>query len=228
MFAFFDIELDGEESISQRRKPSRTSSAEISPPSPTSLRRGYTFSSQSEESYGLQLLSGVSADIQVQEAPNIIIPIAILRSVGSWLTSSSRNSNDVSGLQGGGLSWEPQQISRCLDAGAVDVLTIPLSRARIEGLLVHAYRTRKTAQKDMSRFLARRKLRKHSWVGVHDEQPYAYLREAMVSKLMKGICSPEDVIEEFQDRYVPPLYFLHMPSLTGTGSLISNLDVKST
>lgn len=203
MFAFFDIELDGEESVLQRRKASRTSSFEMSPPSPTSLRHGFTFSSQSEESYGLQLLSGVSADIQVQDAPNIIVPIAVLRSVGSWPTSSPRNSNGVSsGLQNGGLSWEPQQISRCLDAGAVDVLTMPLSKARIEGLLVHAYRTRKTAQKEMTRFLARRKLRKHSWVGVHDAQPYAYLREAMVSKLMKGICNPDDVIEEFQDRYV--------------------------
>lgn len=196
VFAFFDIEIDGGESIVTRRKPSRTSSTEISPPSPTSLRRGFTFSSQSEESYGLQLLSGVSADIQVQETPNVIIPIAVLRPS----PSSPRNSRELHLPNGSVLSSEPQQVSRCLDAGAVDVLTMPLNKSRIEGLLVHAYRTRKVAQKEFTRFLARKKSRKHSWVGVHDEQPYAYLREAMVSKLMKGICNPEEVIEEFQDR----------------------------
>ena len=30
--------------------------------------------------------------------------------------------------------------------------------------------------------------RKRSWVGIDDQKPYAYLREAMVSGLMDGIC----------------------------------------
>ncbi|KAJ4286127.1 3',5'-cyclic-nucleotide phosphodiesterase [Kalmusia sp. IMI 367209] len=34
---------------------------------------------------------------------------------------------------------------------------------------------------------------KLSWVGVNDQKPYAYLREAMVSSLMGGICNPETV-----------------------------------
>lgn len=178
VFAFLDIELNGEESVLARRKASRTSSSDFSPPSPASQRHAFTFSSQSEESYGLQLMSGVSADIQVQEAPNIIIPVAILRSAGSGIPCTSGQPSDVAASDCR-LSSEAQQISRCLDAGAVDVLTMPLEKSRIQGLLVHAYRTRKTAQKEMSRFLAKRKLRKHSWVGVHDEQPYAYLREAM-------------------------------------------------
>ena len=180
VFAFFDIEPDGEESTFTRRKVSRTSSYEISisPSSPTSPRHGFTFSSQSSESYGLQLMSGVSADIQVQEAPNTIIPIAVLRSAGSRILWTSEPSGDGS-VTDDRLSPEPRQIARCLDAGAVDVLTMPLNKSRIEGLLVHACRTRKAAQKEMSRFLTRRKLKKHSWVGVYDEQPYAYLREAM-------------------------------------------------
>lgn len=172
VFAFFDIELAGEESVLARRKASRTSRAsvtsslEMSPPSPASFRQGLTFASQSEDSYGLHLLSGVSADIQVQEAPNIIIPIAVLR-----CGDAEENAAD--------LLAEPEEMAKCLDAGAVDVMTTPLVKARVDGLLTHAYRTRKTAQKQQSRFLARRRLRKLSWVGVHDEQPYAYLREAM-------------------------------------------------
>ncbi|XHF98202.1 hypothetical protein AWENTII_001767 [Aspergillus wentii] len=195
VFAFFDIDLGTDEIGPARRKISRASWSETSPPSPSSLRHGFTFSSQSEETYGLQLLSGVSADIQVQESPNVIVPVAVLRTVSAGMTSSpvEQPSRNI-------LTADPHQITRCLDAGAVEVLTTPLDRSRVQGLVVHAYRTRKSAQKEQSRFLARRKLRKHSWVGVHDEQPYAYLREAMVSKLMKGICDPEEVIEEFQDR----------------------------
>ncbi|KAK1145919.1 3',5'-cyclic-nucleotide phosphodiesterase [Aspergillus melleus] len=195
IFAFFDIDMNGDESGLARRKSSRGSWPEIAPPSPTSLHRQFTFSSQSEGTYDLKLLSGLSADIQVQESPNLIVPVAILRSPQGVPTSAPaeepRGNVSIPG---------PHQISRCLDAGAVDVLAAPLDKARVQGLIVHAFRTRKSALKEQSRFLSRKKLRKHSWVGVHDEQPYAYLREAMVSKLMKGICNPEEFIEEFQDR----------------------------
>ncbi|OJJ47848.1 hypothetical protein ASPZODRAFT_15295 [Penicilliopsis zonata CBS 506.65] len=214
IFAFFDIDLSSDDSASSRRKLSRTSWSELdtAPPSPSaiSLRRGFTFSSQSEEAYGLQLLSGVSADIQVRDGPNLIIPIAILRSPATNLARQTLEETDGDldldqqpkqhQQHRDILSAEPRHVSRCLDAGALDVLTSPLDRSRTHGLLVHAYRTRKTAQKELSRFMAKRKLRKQSWVGVHGEQPYAYLREAMVSKLMKGICNPEEVIEEFQER----------------------------
>lgn len=194
IFAFFDIDVNGDESGLTRRKSSRGSWPEVAPPSPSSLRRGFTFSSQSEGTFDLKLLSGLSADIQVQESPNLIVPVAILRS--SWATPTSIPVDP----QPINTAPEPQQISKCLDAGAIDVLATPLDRARVQGLVVHAFRARKSGLKEQSRFMSRKKLRKHSWVGVHDEQPYAYLREAMVSKLMKGICNPEDVIEEFQDR----------------------------
>ncbi|KAH1545945.1 hypothetical protein KXX57_004198 [Aspergillus fumigatus] len=195
IFAFFDIELGhSEDSVRDRRKASRASWPDAGPPSPTSIRRGFTFSAQSDSSYGLQLLSGVSADIQVSEIPNLIIPIAVLRHSPNEPTSDPTSQPSATPLS------NPQQISKCLDAGAVDVLSTPLDRSRVQGLIVHAYRVRKSARREQSRFLARKKSRKQSWVGVHDEQPYAYLREAMVSKLMKGICNPEEVIEEFQDR----------------------------
>ncbi|KAE8144267.1 high affinity cAMP phosphodiesterase [Aspergillus avenaceus] len=194
IFAFFDVDLSSDEASMSRRKSSRGSWPEVTPPSPASLRRGFTFSSQSEGTHDLKLLSGLSADIQVQESPNLIVPVAILRSTSIVPTSAPLDQQRNIAIP------EPQQISKCLDAGAVDVLALPLDRARVLGLVVHAFRARKSALKEQSRFLSRKKLRKHSWVGVHDEEPYAYLREAMVSKLMKGICNPEEVIEEFQDR----------------------------
>ena len=33
-----------------------------------------------------------------------------------------------------------------------------------------------------------------------EEKPYAYLREAMVRKLLKGICDPQEFIEDYQHR----------------------------
>ncbi|KAK2765356.1 3',5'-cyclic-nucleotide phosphodiesterase [Arachnomyces sp. PD_36] len=199
IFAIFDVGFHGG---SNRRTGSLSADTQLEmsllPPniSPYNL----TFSSQSEESYGLQLLSRVSADLQVQEGPKLIIPIAILRSKEAAAGSSQApeieeqsSSQSVAGL-------DSRLIARCLDAGATDVLTAPLHKSRVEGLVVHGYRVHKAALKELSGFLASRKLRKQSWVGVHDQQPYAYLREAMVSKLMKGICNPEEVVEDFQDR----------------------------
>ncbi|KAJ5964095.1 uncharacterized protein N7479_003971 [Penicillium vulpinum] len=202
IFAFFEVDFSGEESNLARRKASRGSWTDNAPPSPGSIHRTFTFSTQSDEARGLSLLSGVSNDIQAQDGPNLVIPVAILR----LPTPDASSDNAVTGPTSqphsqGPLTMEHKQIARCLDAGAVDVLTTPLDRSRIQGLVVHAYRTRKAAQREMSRFLARRKQRKLSWVGVHDEQPYSYLREAMVSKLMKGICNPEEVIhDEFQEQ----------------------------
>jgi 3',5'-cyclic-nucleotide phosphodiesterase len=123
----------------------------------------------------LQLLSGVSADIQVSEIPNLVIPIAVLR----HSHAPNEPTSDPTAQPSATPLSDPQQISKCIDAGAVDVLSTPLDRTRVQGLIVHAYRVHKSARKEQSRFLARKKSRKQSWVGVHDEQPYAYLREAM-------------------------------------------------
>lgn len=200
IFAFFSIDFSSDDSNLARRKAGRASWTDTAPPSPGSIQRTFTFSSHSDDSPGLSLLSGVSNDIQVQDGPNLVIPIAILRAAGSSAPSDTATEPASEPQAKNPVTLEHKQIARCLDAGAVDILLTPLDPARIQGLVVHAYRTRRTAQKEMSRFLAHKKLRKLSWVGVHDEQPYAYLREAMVSKLMKGICNPEEIIDEFQDR----------------------------
>ncbi|KAL3481209.1 hypothetical protein BJX99DRAFT_180968 [Aspergillus californicus] len=193
IFAFFDIDLNTEDAPSlSRRSTTRGSWAE--PPSPAPIHRGFTFSSQNDGSSDLKLLAGLSTDLHVQESSNLIIPVAILRPLPRDTTSTPNNKRqDVT------YTPPPHHISKCLDAGAVDVLPAPLDNARVTSLVIHAYRVRKSALREKSRFMSRRKMRKHSWVGVHDEQPYSYLREAMVSKLMKGICNPEDIVDELQD-----------------------------
>ncbi|KAF5717795.1 high affinity 3',5'-cyclic-nucleotide phosphodiesterase [Fusarium globosum] len=62
------------------------------------------------------------------------------------------------------------------------------NRQLIRSLEICAYRAHRDAAKEQSTLLEIRQGRKRSWVGVNEEKPFAYLREAMVSGLMKGIC----------------------------------------
>jgi len=86
---------------------------------------------------------------------------------------------------------------RYLDVGAVDVLTSPLRQERLPSLGIHAYRAHKDASKDHRALLEMKRGRKRSWVGVDDQEPYAYLREAMVSGLMDRICKVGGDAEPF-------------------------------
>ena len=91
---------------------------------------------------------------------------------------------------------------RYLDAGAADVLTSPLLPERVQGLPVHAYRVfREVTREDAGSVLTKRN-RKLSWIGIEEERPFAYLREAMVSGLMEGICNPESVGDAHGSRCV--------------------------
>jgi hypothetical protein len=97
------------------------------------------------------------------------------------------------------------RLARYLDAGAVDVLMSPVSKDSAHGLVIHAYRMHKEVTREEASFLATKRNRKLSWVGTNDAKPYAYLREAMVSNLMSGICNPEAVGDSLDSRYpLPP------------------------
>lgn len=87
----------------------------------------------------------------------------------------------------------PELVRTCLEYGAADVMTSPLQPQNIESLEVHAYRAQQAAAREQDALLQMRKNRKRSWVGVDTGgKPFAYLREAMVSGLMRGICRLDD------------------------------------
>lgn len=179
IFAIFDVGYYG----SNRRNATLSADSQFDisllPPNTSPSHHNLTFSSQSEESYGLQLLSRVAADLQVQEGPKLIIPIAILRSTEPRAKSPPSPVREEQSTSQSVVGLDSRLVARCLDAGATDVLSSPLHKSRVEGLVVHGYRVHKAALKELSGFLASRKRRKQSWVGVHDQQPYSYLREAM-------------------------------------------------
>lgn len=92
-----------------------------------------------------------------------------------------------------GRSSRPDLVRTCLDYGAVDVMTSPLQPQNIDSLEVHAYKAHQAAAREREAVLQVRKNRKRSWVGVDTGgKPFAYLREAMVSGLMRGICRLDD------------------------------------
>jgi 3',5'-cyclic-nucleotide phosphodiesterase len=199
------IELD-EYSVSKNLMPTialidipsteniRDPSAYSRSPSPFSTRHdsGVSPDPNDELVYGLPLLQHIASEIQKQNLSKLVVPIALTASPDRRLLSSSTSntafptSEDVSLASDitrvnmpGGMLAEQGRISRYLDAGAVDVLTSPISRDRVTGLGIHAYRAHKEVAREQSAFLAVKRGRKRSWVGVDDEKPYAYLREQM-------------------------------------------------
>jgi 3',5'-cyclic-nucleotide phosphodiesterase len=185
------------------------------PASPTSslkppLGRQLTFSSEADESYGLQLLSRIASDLQVDEGVKLVIPVALVRMKRKGPSESpiahtrfsypSEKSPISLSHDNKPSSVDPQMMLQCLDAGALDVVPSPLNNEKTMGLTVHAYRIYKTAKKEQSAFLASAsqfvaagRRRKQSWVGIEDEKPYAYLREAMFVSTPKETASTRKV-----------------------------------
>jgi hypothetical protein len=162
-------------------------SREIKFPFP-SLPHRKTSDVESSDIYGSRLLSHIVSEIQVKKLSKLIIPVAVISGYEKSESTLTTTSPNILGSQG---LDESGKLFRFMDAGAVDVLTSPITKERAQGLVVQAYRMFKEVSKNDGSFLASKRTRKMSWVGVDEEKPFAYLRESMVSNLMSGICSPE-------------------------------------
>ncbi|KAF2192788.1 HD-domain/PDEase-like protein [Zopfia rhizophila CBS 207.26] len=178
-----DIPYDEEQRLKRQSREPRT-------PSPTSMRTTRIDTTEPEDIYGMHLLMHVSTEIQSRNFSRLVVPVVILSGLDRDWASNSLPSPSVHGSQ---VLTDTVRLVRYLDAGAVDVLSSPLSKDNVHGLAIHAYRVHKEVSREEAGFLTNRRNRKLSWVGVNDAKPYAYLREAMVSSLMGGICNPETV-----------------------------------
>lgn len=147
----------------------------------------------------LALIQHIAAEISFANLSKLIIPIAMIHSRESHLPAgqsqllrrlqSAESANvavegtdaDWSGQKATDLSAHAYQsrVLQSLDAGALDVVISPLQRNRVNALIAHVYRAHKEGVRDQEAFLATKRLRKRSWVGVDEEKPYAYLRESM-------------------------------------------------
>ncbi|KAL7779114.1 hypothetical protein CFE70_008617 [Pyrenophora teres f. teres 0-1] len=184
-FVIIDIPYDEEQRMKRLSREPRT-------PSPTSSRLNRIDYNEPDDIYAMHLLTHISSEISSRNFSKLVVPVVML----SGLTHDEPSSSGPLPSPGLQLSFslgDSVRLNRYLDAGAVDVLTSPMSRDRMLGLAVHAYRLQKDFSREEASFLTTKRNRKLSWVGVDDTKPYAYLREAMVSNLMTGICNPETV-----------------------------------
>ncbi|KAI9050241.1 hypothetical protein LZ554_006378 [Drepanopeziza brunnea f. sp. 'monogermtubi'] len=183
------------------RRPSR----EKRTPSPCSKQQvdGLHEDPIDREAYGLDLLQWIASEIQYQSLSRLVVPVAVVSIPEQNASVTSRGRTDSRSESEGQLSYtsfpakergglgtplDQTKTIRYMDLGAVDVLTSPLLKDRLSSLAIHAYRAHKDALKEHRALLEMKRGRKRSWVGVDDQKPYAYLREAMVSGLMDGIC----------------------------------------
>lgn len=150
--------------------------------------------------YGLRLLEKVVYETHSRNLAKLVVAIPVISF--PLLQSPSPSESSSTELAQSPYSEYLQQnnsshprstnnralVRKCLDSGAVDVMASPLHVKTLTTLEVHAYRAHKEALKEHQALLEIKRGRKRSWVGVHEEQPFSYLREAMVSSLMGGIC----------------------------------------
>lgn len=158
-------------------------------PSPLSLTANRETQDQEEELYGLVLLQRIISESYVRNTSKLVVTVPIIRSpYGSRRGEGSDSREEADDSSEDRRGADLRMAKKCLDLGATDVMTNPMNGTCIANLEVHAYRAHRDASRDQKAILELRKGRKRSWVGISEEKPFAYLREAMVSKLMNWIC----------------------------------------
>ncbi|OAQ99531.1 hypothetical protein LLEC1_02540 [Akanthomyces lecanii] len=146
-----------------------------------------------DEVYGLNLLQQIITESHLRCTAKRVVPVPVISYPESTSDQAREQMTDgatdvPSIIPLHTLAAHRPLIRKCLDLGAVDVIISPLSSKCITTLEICAYKAHRDAAREQKELLEITHGRKRSWVGVSDQQPFAYLREAMVSKLMKGIC----------------------------------------
>ncbi|CAJ2509963.1 Uu.00g058630.m01.CDS01 [Anthostomella pinea] len=199
------IDTPNDEQLLESTPPSR----DPSPCSKDSADEGKDNYLVGEELYGVKLLERIVYETHLRCLSRLVVPMPVV----SFPLLQSPSANDGGYDKAAPPAYasylaETQDptsksltsralLRKCLDSGAVDVMASPLHMKALTTLEVHAYRAHKEAAKEQQAQLEIRRGRKRSWVGVHEEKPFSYLREALVSGLMSGICRSG---EEDEDR----------------------------
>lgn len=196
------IDIPYNERVLERRRNSLTSRSPspLSNPPPAKVAEPQI---SDVELYGLRLLQRVVAEADLLKLLKLVVPIPVISlpsslqagpPIGSMeFDEGAVGGTPISMISSNGRFSRPELVRTCLEYGAADVMTSPLQPQNIESLEVHAFKAHQAAAREREAVLQIRKNRKRSWVGVDTGgKPFAYLREAMVSGLMRGICRLDD------------------------------------
>lgn len=162
-------------------------------PDPNLVNRDAEIHTPDENLYGLALLQRLITEAHLRSISKLVVPIPII-SYPDTREQMTDGTTEPFSASAGALAVSRKLIRRCLDLGAVDVIISPLGPKCIATLEICAYKAHRDAARDQQAMMEITKGRKRSWVGINEQKPFAYLREAMVAGLMNGICrlSPED------------------------------------
>lgn len=150
-----------------------------------------------EELYGLALLRAIINESYVRNLSKLVVPVSVVAFPSEPADAVDGSSDVREPIANARLypssskkrrAANRRMVKRCLDLGATDVIASPMNGECVTNLEVHAYRAHREAAVDQKAMLEMRRGRKRSWVGISEEKPFSYLREAMVSKLMSMIC----------------------------------------
>lgn len=161
-------------------------------PSPLSAPPIGDGDSQEDELYGLALLQRIVSESNLRNLAKLVVPVPVIA-----FPDMVQNNQELDHK----LSREHRlanrkMLKKCLDLGATDVMLSPMNVKCITNLEVHTYRAHRDAARDQRSMLEVRRGRKRSWVGISEEKPFAYLREAMVAGLMNRICRIDTDIDD--------------------------------
>lgn len=166
-----------------------------------------------EELYGLALLQRIVSESNLRNLSKLVVVVPLIVFPGST-ERSEHDDHDSDGTKTIDGSYDAvahrlqvtpskeqrvanrKMAERCLDLGATDIMSSPMNVKCITNLEVHAYRAHRDAAREQKSMLEVRRGRKRSWVGISEEKPYAYLREAMVSGLMNRICRVDGEMDD--------------------------------
>ncbi|KAK8930470.1 hypothetical protein H634G_07415 [Metarhizium anisopliae BRIP 53293] len=173
--------------IQDQHARSRSSS-----PTPPLVAHSSEIHTPNEELYGLGLLQKIITEAHLRNMSKLVVPVAIISHPETTVPNGGHQMTDGASeavqIPQATLAANRQLMRTCLDLGAVDVLISPLNSKCITTLEICAYKAHRDATKEQQALMEVAKGRKRSWVGVNEQKPFAYLREAMVSGLMNGIC----------------------------------------
>jgi hypothetical protein len=184
------IDTPHDEKVPEPRRRSRSPSPHSRPP-PGEVE----IHTPEEEVYGLKLLQRIITESHLRGLAKLVVPIPLISHSSQSDDEPAADNVENTAVGSSQITARAPPVDRrllrrCLDLGAVDVINGPLHAKGITSLEVHAYHAHKDAAREQQALMEVRKGRKRSWVGINEEKPFAYLREAMVSGLMKNICRP--------------------------------------
>lgn len=190
----------------QLQEPRTLSHSSINGPDSSSLTGTAEIHRPDEELYGLTLLQKIITEAHLRSMSKLIVPIPLISYPNSVASAPGEQMTDGAvetvAADAGSLAFHRQLIRRCLDLGAVDVIVSPLSAKCVTSLEICAYKAHRDAAREQQAQMEIAKGRKRSWVGVNEQKPFAYLREAMVSGLMNGICRMDEESQQIAGAHI--------------------------